>query len=379
MPPRPPGRLVWLDAPNADAARPMIELGRRLTQDLTQDKAVTVLLTCPDPGVLPSPLIATPPPADTSAEARAFLEHWRPQVGVFSDGALRPALLHEAHAMAVPLLMVDAHAPRAMNRTDAWLPGLMRGALSCFRQILSVDQIAADALTDAGAPAGRVFVTGRMEEESAVLRCLEAEREALARQIATRPVWLAAAVPECEEQAVIAAHREVLRMSHRLLLILVPENPDRAPALARQLEQDEGWIVAQRSADEEPAPEAEVYVIDGQAEMGLWYRLAPISFMGGSLAGEGCLRNPLEPASLGSSVIFGPRPGRWRVTCGRLGAARAARSVASSRDLAEALAELMAPDRAARLAQAAWAVASDGAEVTERVLESLRHILDEVP
>lgn len=336
-----------------------------------------MLITCPE--VLPQQpgLIAVPPPEDTTAATQAFLVHWHPDIGIFSEGALRPILLERARAMQLPLLMVDARAPRLPRNRDSWLPGLMRGALAGFRQILAVDDVAARALRRAGAPDGSVILAGRMEEESAVLPCLEAERAALARLLATRPVWLAAAVPEAEEPAVIAAHRAALRLAHRMLLILVPQDADRAAAAAARFEAEEGWIVAQRAADQEPDPETEVYVADGTAEMGLWYRLAPVTFMGGSLSGEGCHRNPLEPAALGSAIIYGARPGLWRGSFGRLGAARAARAVGSTPDLAEALGDLMAPDRAARLAQAAWAVASDGAEVTNRVLASIRSILAE--
>ncbi|MFZ9199684.1 MAG: hypothetical protein ACO22Z_10070, partial [Paracoccaceae bacterium] len=89
----------------------------------------------------------------------------------------------------------------------------------------------------------------------------------------------------------------------------------------------------------------------------------------------GALRDPLEPAALGSAIIYGPRPGPYGATFGRLGAARAARAVGSATDLAEALGDLLAPDRAALAAQAAWTVASDGAEVTEKVLQRLRQLL----
>jgi 3-deoxy-D-manno-octulosonic-acid transferase len=101
-----------------------------------------------------------------------------------------------------------------------------------------------------------------------------------------------------------------------------------------------------------------------------------VTFLGGSLAGSGCARNPLEPAALGSAILYGPRPGQYGTIFGRLGAARAARAVGSANDLAEALGDLLSPDRAARLAQAAWAVASDGAEVTEKVLTLIRRIMD---
>ena len=51
----------------------------------------------------------------------------------------------------------------------------------------------------------------------------------------------------------------------------------------------------------------------------------------------------------------------------------------SPTDLASALADLLSPDRAARLAAAAWTVASDGVDVTNRVIDLSRHMLDGKP
>jgi 3-deoxy-D-manno-octulosonic-acid transferase len=84
----------------------------------------------------------------------------------------------------------------------------------------------------------------------------------------------------------------------------------------------------------------------------------------------------LEAAALGSAIIHGTRSDPYAQTFSRLAAARATRAVASSSDLADALGDLLSPDRAARLAQAAWAVASDGAEVTDRLLDRIRSVLD---
>ena len=369
---RPAGPLAWLHAPTAEAARSMLELARRLTEE----DGVSVVMTCP--ATLPPRvgILHQPPPVDSPTEARAFLDHWRPEAVIFSEGELRPAMLAELIERKLPLIMVGARSPYFLKERDGWYPGLMRGLLAEFRTILTLDEPSARAFRKAGAAISAVEVTGKMEEESAALPCLEAERDALAKQFATRPVWLAAALPEAEEAAVIAAHRAALRLAHRLLLIVVPQDQARLEPLARRMEKDEGWTVALRSEEQEPDPETEVYITDNPSEFGLWYRLSPITFMGGSLAGQGCARDPLEPAALGSAILYGPRPGPFGATFGRLGAARAARAVGSTADLAESLGDLLSPDRAARLAQAAWAVASDGAEVTEQVMVLIRRIMD---
>lgn len=369
-PARPSGDLIWLHAAEVGCSRGLRQLALRLVEEL----GVTVLLTCPEAVPLTADMLHQHPPLDTPAEARAFLSHWAPALAVMAEGELRPALLFEADARRLPVIMVDARAPYLMKGREGWYPGLMRTTLQSIGQVLAVDEAAARAFRRAGA--AEVAVAGRMEEPSAALSYHEPERAMLAGLMATRPVWLAVDVPAAEEAAVIAAHRSALRLAHRLLLILVPQDAARAAELAAAMEASEGWTVAQRQLDQEPDAETEVYIPDSAAEYGLWYRLAPVSYMGGSLLGEGCARNPMEPAALGSAIVYGPRPGGYGSVFGRLGAAQAARAVGSAGDLGDALSDLLAPDRAARLAQAAWTLASDGVEVTDRVVEFARAVLD---
>ena len=359
-PPRPEGRLVWLHAPHTDALPGLVQLANKLADE----DGVATLLTGPQDG---DRLQA---PADQPAEVKAFLAHWRPDVIMLADGEIRPSLMFEAETRNIPIMVVDGRDPYLTRNRDGWFPGLLRGAVQTLCHVFALDASAARAYRKAGA--AQVEVVGRMEAISAALPCHEGERAALAEGLKARPVWLAAGVPLAEEAAVIAAHRTALRLSHRLLLILVPEHSNRADTIAAELEAEEGWIVARRAIDEEPDADTVVYLPDSAEEFGLWYRLAPVTFLGGSLYGTGALRNPLEAAALGSAIIYGPRPGPYGAIFGRLGAVRAARAVGSATDLAEALDDLLAPDRAALAAQAAWTVASDGADVTEKVLARLR-------
>jgi 3-deoxy-D-manno-octulosonic-acid transferase len=110
--------------------------------------------------------------------------------------------------------------------------------------------------------------------------------------------------------------------------------------------------------------------------MGLWYRLSPVTFMGSSLtAGHGG-RDPYEPAALGSAILYGPNVSRYIQSYSRFARAGAARIVRDASTLSAAVLRLNAPDQAAIMAQAAWEVATEGAEVTDKVLERLDEILD---
>ena len=369
---RPSGRLLWLHVPDPDAASPMLELARRLAHD----DGLSVLITCESPLILPDGVLQDQTPQDSPADAKAFLLHWCPELAVLADGELRPALLNEIESQSTPMIMVQARAPYLLRTREGWYPGLARSLLQRIPHILTLDEPAARIFRKAGAVPKAVEVAGRMDDQSAVLPHTEAERVAMAEVLSTRPVWLVAGVAGAEQDAIIAAHRAALRLSHRLLLIVAPQEAHQAASLAEKMEREQGWNVAQRAADQEPQPEVEVLIADSPAELGLWYRLAPITFLGGSLLGDGCLRNPMEAAALGSALICGPKSGAFDLAFDRLAAGRALRSVGSAGELADALSELLAPDRAARLANAAWGVATDGADVTDRVITLIRRVID---
>ncbi len=370
-PPRPAGPLVWLHAPGAESLSGLAELGRRLVEE---DGVVVLLTTDLVQSIVG--LVVQPPPPDTAPDSREFLNYWSPEVLICAEGELRPAMLNEAAMRKLPALMVEARAPHLIVGREGWYPGLIRSTLTQFRKIYPADAVAERAFRKAGADAHTLQTLGKLEKAPILLPYLEAERASLAALLAGRPVWLAMAVPEEEEEAVIAAHRAALALSHRLLLILVPNDLARADVLTSRMERGEGWQVARRSAEQEPDPTIEVFIPDQPGEIGLWYRLAPVTFLGGSLLGQGCNANPMEPATTGSAILFGPRTGAFGQVYAALGSALAARMVASVDDLSAGLSDLLSPDRAARQAHAAWDVLSQGVEVTDTIVAKIRAIMD---
>ncbi len=373
-PARPAGPLVWLHGIDVGRMGAVAALIRALRVDRP---GLSVLFTTTLPADTPLPprsrMVAPPP--DTPAVAEAFLDHWRPDLAVFLPDDLPPCAIAVAARWGVPLVLIDGHAPLGLPPRARRVPGLIRALLRLFRAVLAQDEIAARRLRKVGAPPARIAVAGALEDTPPVLPCTEAERDAMGRMLATRLLWLAIGVPEGEEAAIVAAHRAALSLSHRLLLIWVPEDPATGPDLAARLV-DEGFDVSLRSLEEEPDEEDQIYVADTEAELGLWYRLAPITYLGGSLSGASESRHPFEPAALGSAILHGPHTGPHAAALARLDAARAARLVRTPDELCDAIGDLRAPDRVAQMAHDAWVIASDGAEVAERVSRHLIAAMD---
>lgn len=374
-PPRPEGELLWVHA--GSGTRP--ETLRQLLDGLAGARAGLGLLITAEGTLPPLGDVACqgePAPPDNLPDVRAFLDHWRPDAGLFLGNSLPPALLTEAHGRGVPLVLADAQFDQAA--IPVWRRGIVGSVLSRFGRILARDAGSVAALRRIGGRGLAVELVGRIDTVPDPLPCDEAEREAMAELLRARPVWLASGCPETEEEAVIAAHVHAMSQAHRLLLILMPADPDRAPHLAQRIGEQEGLIVACRSADEDPLPDVQVLITDGPTELGLWYRLAPVTYLGGSLGGP-AVRPPAEAATLGSAIVHGPDTAPHGEELQRLGEARATRPIGSPGDLCAAVAELIAPDKAALLAGNAWMSTSGGAEAVERIVTATLGALDRAP
>ncbi|MDO5603844.1 MAG: glycosyltransferase N-terminal domain-containing protein [Paracoccus sp. (in: a-proteobacteria)] len=312
-------------------------------------------------------------PFDDMALA-AQLDALAPAAILLIGADLPGALISAAEARAIPVILAEARLAAPQRRFG--LPLLARlSPVAQISRLLMPDAASRTAALALGAAPERVELTGPITLTREPLPHNEAERAALAEAFQGRQLWLAVCVTEAELDAVIEAHLTVLRYSHRAMLILLTEDPARAAGIAARME-DAGLIVAQRSLDEDPTDEVNVYLADELAELGLWYRLAPLCLMGTTIAGPPeAARVPFEAASLGSAAIHGPQDGPFGAEWAQLDGAGAARRIADGTALPQAVVTLLAPDQAAQVAANAWSVSTGGVGVANRIAEAVRETI----
>jgi len=377
---RPAGPLMWFHAASVGESLALLELIRLLLEDRKDLNILVTTGTVTSAGVmadrLPERAIHQFLPLDARAFVRRFLEHWHPDVAVWTESELWPTLICETDAIGIPMLLLNARMSKASHDRWRFLRGMARSLLGRFDQALVQDDLTAIYLRRLGLPPERMEVTGTLKEGAAALPVEPAELDTMRAEIGGRPIWVAASTHPGEEDKVLEAHRIALKSNPRLLLILAPRHANRGDEIAKMLAEG-GWTFTRRSIGEGPEAEAPVYLADTMGELGLWYRLAPVSFVGGSWEPIGG-HNPFEPAALGSAILHGPYVTNFVDIYQRLTEARAARLVASPQSLAEAVDDLLSPDRAAAMAHSAWEVVSAGADVTERAKTVLLETLDTV-
>jgi 3-deoxy-D-manno-octulosonic-acid transferase len=246
--------------------------------------------------------------------------------------------------------------------------------LGCFSVIAARTSEDRDRLLGLGAAA--VENPGDLKAAAPPLRADPAKLAEMQDAIAGRPRWLAASTHRGEERAIGETHRALKSRHPGLLTLLAPRHPGRGAEVRRELE-GLGLSVAQRSRAEAVTPATDVYLADTIGELGLWYRLAEVVFIGGSLVPHGG-QNLLEPAKLDCAILTGPHTANFARLAAEMSDCDALRHVGGPADLTAAVDDLLGdPQQCRSLAAAAAGYAEGQAGVLDRTMDLLEPLLRE--
>jgi 3-deoxy-D-manno-octulosonic-acid transferase len=183
-------------------------------------------------------------------------------------------------------------------------------------------------------------------------------------------VFLAGSTQEGEEEAALAAFRQLAPDYPQLRLVLVPRHAERFEAVAALLHRSgfawqrrsalgEVEPLEPRTANETADPVARraslaahanvprILLVDTIGELSAWWGTAQVGFVGGSLGNRGG-QNMIEPAAYGVAVCFGPNTWNFRDIVAALLARQAAVVVHDAAELADFVRRCLAHQAAAR-------------------------------
>jgi 3-deoxy-D-manno-octulosonic-acid transferase len=312
-------------------------------------------------------------PLDIRDYMERFLDHWRPDLALFVESELWPGAMTALAGRDVPLVVVNGRLSARSFARWRWAGPFARALMS--RIDLCLAQSANDGHRFQALGAASVTVCGNLKFDAAAPTVDEAALQDLRDAIACRPVFVAASTHPGEEEMLTDALKAVSSAGNSPLAIIVPRHPERGPEIVEAARAQE-FAVALRSAGEAITGETEIYIADTIGEMGLWYRLATIAFLGGSLIRHGG-QNPIEPAKLAVPILHGPNIGNFADVYGALKDARAAVEVADQAALEAALMRLLADDaERKRLAREAHACVERFTGALDRTLAALQPFLE---
>jgi 3-deoxy-D-manno-octulosonic-acid transferase len=312
-------------------------------------------------------------PVDRPSWVGRFLDHWRPDCAIWIESEIWPNLLLAIAARRIPAALVNARMSARSHARWSLAPAAIRRLLGTFDLCLAQSEEEAERLGQLGARDVRYVGHLKFAAEP-----LPADAQALAEikvAIGDRPFWVLASSHEGEEEIAFAAHAKLAARFPDLLTVVAPRHVKRDKEIAAQ-SRAAGLSAALRSAGLPPNAHDAVYIVDVMGELGLWYRLAPIACIGGSLVSIGG-HNPIEAAQLGCALLYGPHMFSVAGVAAELQAAGASTVVFDAETLAEAVGRLL-EDQAAALAMAAAAraVAERNRHVIDRAFAALDPLID---
>jgi 3-deoxy-D-manno-octulosonic-acid transferase len=322
---RPHGPLVWMHGASVGEILSVMPLLDRI-----RASGFAILLTSGTVTAarlaqrrLPEGVLHQFAPLDSPAFVQRFLEYWQPGLVLLAESELWPNMITEGARRGIPLVLINGRLSK--RSFDRWKMFGRTAAALLSNIDLCLAQENDDARRLAQLGASRVFTTGNLKFDVPPPPADPMVLSALKRAARGRPIVLAASTHQGEETAVIEAHRRLRRAMPNLLTIIAPRHPERGRAVAGEAE-DAGLLAVLRTRARLPDSGTEIYVADTIGELGLFYRLAPIVFVGGSLVKHGG-QNPIEPAKLDCAILHGPYVSNFSMIYAELNRARGAATV----------------------------------------------------
>lgn len=371
---RPHGPLVWIHGASVGevlAAAALIEQLRALN--------IRILLTS---GTVTSAAIVAkrfPPdvihqyvPYDSPRYVARFLDHWRPSLALFIESDLWPNLILSSAARRLPMVLINGRMSHRSFPRWRRVSGTISALLGRFDVCLAQSRVDAERFSALGSR--NVVVTGNLKLDVPAPPADFSKLERLMSVTRGRPIIVAASTHQGEEEILIEAHRILAGFFPSLLSVIIPRHPPRGEAIAQMIEAS-GLHASLRSHGDLPTAATDIYVADTMGELGLFYRLSPVVFIGGSLVKHGG-QNPIEAIKLGASLVHGPHVFNFADVYEALDAAGGGKLVETREALVKQLGQLLADPKARdSVVAAAERVVSQLGGALDRTLAALEPYL----
>ncbi len=308
---RPEGPLIWIHCASVGEANSILVLLDRIHQVSPEIHFLVTTGTVTSATLmgqkLPSYAFHHFLPLDVRTWICRFLDHWRPDLILWVESELWPNTLEVLQERKTLLYLVNARMSDRSYKRWQRFHSTAKELLSPFSAILTQSQESRERFLSLG---GRnVSYTGNLKFASPPLPVDEDRLNVFRKACEGRQLLLFSSTHPGEEEKAVGVRNKLVSEHPNLLTIIAPRHPHRAPELIELLSLH--GRVETLSSKKPPSSSCDFYLVDGIGELGLFYRLCPIVFMGGSWAPHGG-HNPIEPAQLNCALFHGPHIHNFR-------------------------------------------------------------------
>jgi 3-deoxy-D-manno-octulosonic-acid transferase len=304
---RPAGRLIWLHGASVGESISMLPLINRLLEIYPDVHIMVTTGTTTSAEVmakrLPERAFHQYLPIDNPVFSTRFIRHWQPNIALWFESEFWPAMLSTIKRKNIPLILINGRISNKSFKRWQQFDFIIKELLGCFTTCLGQSEEDAYRLRVLGAK--DAMCLGNLKYAGLPIPVDADKKAEILSQIGDRPIWLVSSTHNDEEFKIGRFLKDLQSKHPNLLTIIAPRHPNRGVEIRDKLRDEYNLNVALRSAAENIEEQTEVYIADTIGEMGIWYDISPIVFIGGSLIPHGG-QNFMEPSRCRDAVIVGP-------------------------------------------------------------------------
>lgn len=304
-------KLIWIHAASVGESQSALILIHAL---LSHYKNVHILVTS---GTLTSAQIMEKKlpentthqfyPLDHPEWVNRFLDHWSPDLALWMESELWPNMLYEIKKRKIPAALINARMSEKSFSAWKYFKPFSRALLSCFRTVLCQTQKDRDYYTHLGAH--NVIVTDNLKYSAAPLDYNADDLNHLSEILQGKFICVYASTHDAEETMACRIHLKLKETIPNLFTIIIPRHPERGDVIDTQCRALGTNLNIKLRTDQHtpPTEKTDIYIANTLGELGLFYKLSPVAYIGRTMSADGGGgHNPIEAAQFGCAVIHGP-------------------------------------------------------------------------
>lgn len=302
---RPNGELIWFHAVSIGESTAALTYIKHLKKKNPLTNVLLTTTTVTSAKILESKLkniegcIHQFSVADNPRWIRKFLDYWNPKQAFFLESEIWPNTINELYRRNISLYLLNARlSPRSFKRWS-FLKNFFSSILKKFTAILAqseLDEHRFKFFSDKN-----VFKIDNLKYANSPLPCNNELLSKLKEICKHKKVFVAASTHHREEEEILKAHVG-LKKVFDLVTVIIPRHLNRINEVTKLF--DKYSLTYQLRSKLSSSP-TDIICIDTFGEVGTCFRLADVSFVGGSLVPIGG-HNIYEPIVFEKPVLFGP-------------------------------------------------------------------------
>lgn len=371
---RPEGKLFWFHGASVGETLSMLPL---IEKCLNEDEKLNIMVTS---GTKTSAKVLAeklPPrafhqyvPIDYYPYVKRFVNHFKPDVAFWFESDFWPNILKEAHDKGVKLVLVNGRVSDKSFSRWRIFKSVIKQVLSIFDVLIAQSRESKERLEILSEK--EVLNFGNLKFSALFNMKIDGVKlNDLISKTEGKKIFLAASTHKGEEEKIIKIHQKLKADFDNLITIIAPRHPNRGDEI-EGLIKSSSLNMKRRSKGEEITKDTEVYLADTIGEMGVFYSLSKMVFVGGSLIKFGG-QNMIEPMYLKDCVFIGPNAFNFREIVNEAKQDNALIEVCDENELYSKLKELFSDEeKALKLQKNASDYALKFKDVDERIYNKVK-------